>query len=173
MIPTVEMAPPLSSNVCVMSAAAQYGVPADLMLAVRSIERGTPGRSVGNTDGSRDYNEPGLNSRTMRELQAQGWDAKRLANDACYAMRASAHWMRVKLLDVRSSSLPLLARAARYNSATPVHNQRYQDMLRPALQDWSCHLHHHWKIPAESLFAVASRVTTEKELSSCRPKLNP
>lgn len=160
-----------SSDACVVVAAQQEGVAPDLMLAVRSVERGSPSSSVGNTDGSRDYNEPGLNSRTVGALISQGWDYDMLLHDGCYAMRASAHWMRMKLVDVRGADIPLLSRAARYNSATPQHNYSYQAALVPRLQEWACHLHHYWRMPAQGLFSVASNVITEQELSKCKPKL--
>lgn len=161
----------LSSDACVIVAAQEQGVPADLMLAVRSVERGTPGRYTRNTDGSLDFNEPGLNTRTVRQLAQEGWDVPKLLHDGCYAMQASAYWMRLKLLDVRGRPIPLLSRAARYNSATAHHNVNYQQVLLPRLRDWSCHLHHYWKVPAASLFAVASDVISENELSTCKPQM--
>ena len=173
MIPMdVDINPPmfLSSDVCVIMAAQRYDIAPDLLLAVRSVERGKPGQSVLNTNGTRDYNEPGLNTHTVRKLARVGWDEQRLLNDSCYAMHASAHWMRIKLLDAKSNE-SLLARAARYNSATPVHNIRYQGMLRGPLRDWSCQLHKRWKYPLDTLFAVASNVITENELKTCQPKI--
>lgn len=164
--------PRLSSDACVIVAAQEQGVPPDLMLAVRAVERGTPGKYVTNTDGSRDYNEPGLNTRTIYELSNKGWDVSKLIHDGCYAMAASAFWMRTKLLDVRGRDIPLLSRAARYNSATAHHNANYQAVLVTPLRDWACHLHQHWKMPAEALFAVASKVTTKEELTTCKPKSN-
>lgn len=163
--------PSLSSDACVIVAAQEQGVPADLMLAVRSVERGTPGRFTTNADGSRDFNEPGLNTRTVRTLATQGWDVGRLVNDGCYAMQASAYWMRLKLLDVRGRPIPLLSRAARYNSATQRHNANYQQVLIPRLREWSCHLHHYWKVPPDALFAIASETITEQELTSCKPQM--
>jgi len=150
-------------------AAQRYDIAPDLLLAVRSVERGKPGKSVLNTNGTRDFNEPGLNTRTVHKLARQGWDEQRLLNDSCYAMHASAHWLRIKLLDGNSGE-PLLARAARYNSATPIYNVRYQGMLRGPLRDWSCHLHQRWKLPLTTLFAIASKVITENELRTCQPK---
>lgn len=163
----------LSSDACVIVAAQEQGVPPDLMLAVRSVERGTPGGSTTNKDGSHDFNEPGLNTRTIRDLSSRGWDVTRLIHDGCYAMSASAFWMRIKLLDVRGRDIPLLSRAARYNSATNPYNANYQAVLVPALRDWACYLNRHWKIPAKALFSVASHVTTEHELTKCIPKTNP
>lgn len=172
MIDATPPTPSLSSNACVIVAAQEQGVPPDLMLAVRTVERGTPGKYTTNTDGTRDYNEPGLNTRTLSELARRGWDVQRLIHDGCYAMGASAFWMRLKLLDVRARPIPLLSRAARYNSATHHHNANYQAVLVQPLLDWSCHLHHHWKMPAKALFTVASQVTTEQELKQCQPKKN-
>lgn len=162
--------PTFSSDACVITAAGEFGVAPDLMLAVRAVERGIPGGHVTNTDGSRDHNEPGLNTRTVRHLVANGWDQPRLLYDGCYAMKAAAFWMRIKLLDVRGGQIPLLSRAARYNSATPAHNANYQTALIQPLLDWSCHLHHFWKVPPAGLFAVASAITNEKELTECKPK---
>lgn len=170
---TVDLPPPaLSSDVCVIVAAKEEGVPVDLMLAVRSVERGTPGKFTTNTNGTRDFNEPGLNTGTIKELANQGWNVPLLIRDGCYGMRAASYWMRTKLLNVQGSSLPLLARAARYNSATKQHNENYQNVLVPKLADWSCHVYHHWKVPASALFAVASQVTTEEELKKCKPQRN-
>lgn len=167
----MDIMPTLSSDACVIVAAQEQGVPADLMLAVRAVERGTPGKFTTNKDGSRDFNEPGLNTRTVKTLAEQGWDVTRLLNDGCYAMQASAYWMRLKLLDVRGRSISLLSRAARYNSATAHHNENYQQALLPHLRNWSCHLHHYWKFPAAALFAVASETVNEQELTSCKPQM--
>lgn len=162
-----------ASDVCVITASVAQGVAPDLMLAVRSVERGQPGKSVSNTDGTVDFNEPGLNTRTVRDLANQGWDAGRMLNDGCYAMNAAAFWMRSKLLDVRMANTPLLARAARYNSKTPQYNIAYQQRLQSPLRTWACHLHHFWSTPADQLFAVASEVMSEKELNTCKPQQNP
>ena len=162
-----------ASDVCVITAAANQGVAADLMLAVRSVERGRPGKSVGNTDGTADFNEPGLNSKTIEDLKRKGWDVNRMLNDGCYAMNAASFWMRSKLLDVHMSDAPLLARAARYNSKTPQYNMQYQQRLERPLRTWACHLHHYWATPASQLFAVASEVMSEKELNTCKPNKNP
>lgn len=162
-----------ASDVCVVTAAAAQGIAPDLMLAVRSIERGTPGKAVRNTNGSGDFNEPGLNTSTINILAAQGWDVSRLVNDGCYAMNAAAYWMRNKLLDAQQTDDPLLARAARYNSKTPQYNAAYQQRLQAPLRQWACHLHSYWKMPANQLFATASNVMTEKELTTCKPQQNP
>lgn len=162
-----------ASDICVIRAAAQYGVAPDLMLAVRSVERGAPGQSVRNTNATHDYNEPGLNTKTIEQLASQGWQTERMLNDGCYAMSAASFWMRIKLLDAQHANEPLLARAARYNSKTPVHNIAYQSRLQAPLRAWACHLHAYWNTPAAQLFATASNVITEKELTSCQPKQNP
>ena len=170
------MSPPvatLSTDACVIAAAQQFSVGADLMLAIRSHERGRPGFANGNTDGSHDYNEPGLNTRTVIELISGGWIAQRLAYDGCYAMNASAYWMRARLLDQAGSHMPLLQRAARYHSKTLVYNIRYQEKIKQPMLDWACHLYHFWRIDAQGLFAVAANLVSERELQICQPRLNP
>lgn len=162
-----------ASDVCVITAATGQGVAPDLMLAVRSVERGKPGGSVANTNGTADFNEPGLNTKTVVALEGLGWDVQRMRNDGCYAMSAASYWMRGKLLDASHLDDSLLARAARYNSKTPQYNIAYQQRLQAPLRTWACHLHNYWKMPAEQLFATASNVMTEKELTTCKPKLNP
>lgn len=162
-----------ASDVCVISAAQNHGVPADLMLAVRSIERGRPGGRVQNTNGTSDFNEPGINTRTLEALDRKGWEVDRLMNDGCYAMQAASYWMRIKLLDAVSSDEPLLARAARYHSRTFTYNIAYQGKLKTALRTWACHLSEHWKVSHTQLFALSSGVMSEKELTTCKPQLNP
>ena len=166
--PTVEVNPGLSSDACVIRAAQHYGVAPDLMLAVRSLERGVPGQSVSNTDGSRDHNEPGLNTRTLQELERRGWDVDRLQFDGCYAMYAASYWMRQKLVSVADRDLPLMTKAARYNSATAEHNAAYQIKLKPYLADWGCYLHVFWKSPPKSLFSYASGVLNDDNMKLCK-----
>ena len=167
-VPVLDESVGLSSDVCVITAAKSYNVPPDLMLAVRSVERGVTGQSVGNTNGTRDHGEPGLNTETLQELDKRGWDTKRISYDGCYGMYAASYWMRTKLLEAKYKNQPLLSRAARYNSATPEHNQKYQARLAPFLQAWGCYLHVFWRIPAKGLFVIASGVLDEEDLSSCK-----
>ena len=164
--PAIEFTPGLSSDMCVVSAATTYGVPADLMLAVRSVERGMPHQSVGNKDGSSDFNEPGLNSRTLDELvERWGWDGYRLRVDGCYAMYAATFWMQSKMKSGKQQ-VTLLSRAARYNSGTPTHNEDYQARLAPFIGQWACYLFVHWKSNPQELFVVQSGLLKSYDLDN-------
>lgn len=162
--PAIEYRAGLSSDACAISAAARYGIGADLLLAVRSVERGMPSQRVGNTDGSYDHNEPGLNTRTLYEMSLRGWDSYRLRVDGCYAMYAASAWMAQKFRESGGRDLSLLSRAARYNSATPSHNEAYQRKLAPYIGSWGCYLYVFWKQPPERLFVVAAGLMNEQEL---------
>lgn len=152
-----------------IQAAQSFGVAPDLLFAVRAVERGTPGKSVANKDGSHDYNESGLNTRTIVELvNVHGWDRLRLVHDGCYAMHAAAFWMRQKLIGVRYRDQPLLSKAARYHSATPSLNIEYQRRLIPFMADWACYLHVYWRMEPAGLFAAASGVLEVKDFERCK-----
>jgi hypothetical protein len=167
--PDIPVSHGLSSDVCVIRAADASGVPADLMFAVRSVERGMPAQAVRNTDGTEDHNEPGLNTKTLIELTYRyGWDMSRLKTDGCYAMYAGSFWMRQKLFGVRYRGISLLSKAARYNSATPGPNLEYQKRLVPHMVNWACYLHVFWRVDAEGLFAVASGVLKPEDLEQCK-----
>lgn len=159
----------LSTDVCVMAAAERFRLPADLLFAVRAVERGMPGHAVLNTNGTSDFNEPGLNTQTIKELERRGWDAQRLYVDGCYAMNASAFWMRIKLAEVAGrAELTLLQRVAGYNSRTPSHNAEYQRRLIPHILNWGCYLNVYWGYEPESLFGVHSGLIDREGFGRCK-----
>lgn len=168
MVPDLPVSTVLSSDICVIHAAQHYGLPPDLMFAVRAVEGGKPYGAVANKDGSFDFNEPGLNTRTVRELTLSGWDAYRLASDGCYSMYAASFWMHSKLEQASKSSGTLLSKAARYHSGTPALNTNYQKLLAPFLANWGCYLHVYWKFDAVALFVVQSGVLKTEDLLQCK-----
>lgn len=161
-LPVVEG---FSSDVCVIHAAKRFGVPADLMFAVRAVERGKPSESLANRDGTHDVNEPGLNTKTVRELVMKGWDRYRLVHDGCYSMYAAAYWMNYKWSTASGGTL--LSKAARYHSATTSHNEGYQRKLIPFLANWGCYLHVYWRFLPDDLFVVQSGVLKKEDLQLC------
>lgn len=168
MVADLPISQGFSSDICVIRAAEHYGLPPDLMFAVRAVERGKPNSAVANKDGTHDFNEPGLNTRTLRELGPKGWDVYRLSYDGCYAMYAASYWMRKKLVEAASKPGSLLSKAARYHSATPRFNTAYQRRLAPFLANWGCYLHVYWKYDAQSLFVIQSGVLKSEDLLQCK-----
>jgi soluble lytic murein transglycosylase-like protein len=117
-----------STNVtqCLQSAAQYHGVNPHLLRAVLTVESGLNPHAVGkNTNGTVDLGLGQINSMHLPELQRYGVTQTHLF-DPCRASYIAAWFLR-RGLDRYGYSW---YGAATYHSTTPVHNQRYQNLLK-------------------------------------------
>lgn len=114
---------------CLQSAAEFHGVNPHLLLAVLQVESGLNPRAVGkNTNGTVDLGIGQINSMHLPELQRYGVTEKHLL-DGCKGAYVSA-WFLKRGLERHGYTW---FGAAAYHSVTPVHNLRYQGLLKNQL----------------------------------------
>ena len=114
---------------CLKPAASYHGVNPQLLLAVLTVEsRLNPNAVNKNTNGTVDIGMGQINSIHLPELQRFGLNAEHLM-DACKATYVSA-WMLRRGFNRYGNSW---FAAATYHSTTPVHNLRYQGLLKAEL----------------------------------------
>lgn len=118
-----------SPTACLKPAATYHGVNPQLLLAVLTVEsRLNPNAMNKNANGTVDIGMGQINSIHLPELQRYGLNAEHLM-DACKATYVSA-WLLRRGFDRYGNSW---FAAAAYHSTTPVHNLRYQGMLKAEL----------------------------------------
>ena len=119
----------LAVDPCLMPAAQRHGVNPHILRAILQVESGMRPHVVNrNRNGSIDVGMAQINSIHFRELAQWGITPERLL-DPCVATHVAAwHLKRVMLLHGNT-----WFGVAAYHSATPVHNQRYQVLLRQEL----------------------------------------
>lgn len=118
-----------SPTECLKPAATYHGVNPQLLLAVLTVEsRLNPNAINKNTNGTVDIGMGQINSIHLPELQRYGLNAEHL-KDACKATYVSA-WMLRRGFNRYGNSW---FAAAAYHSITPVHNLRYQGLLKAEL----------------------------------------
>ena len=122
-------APGLASDPCLKPAAQRHGVNPHILRAILQVESGMRPHVVSrNRNGSIDVGMAQINSIHFRELAQWGITPERLL-DPCVATHVAAwHLKRVMLLHGNT-----WFGVAAYHSATPIHNQRYQALLKQEL----------------------------------------
>lgn len=121
---------------CVQQAAVDHQVPFALLLGVNSIERGSTGQNVGNTNGSVDTGAFQINSihfDRARKLNASHND---LASRGCYNAQFAAMLLSEALNQRTKQHLDIYTRAAGYHSWTPKYNSIYKKKLVKYTTQW-------------------------------------
>lgn len=120
---------------CLMLAAANYQVPAAVLVGIYKVEGGKVGQEVGNKNGSYDLGPMQINTIWMDEL-AKYWGvpkstARRLVrDDACTNMGVAAWILRRHLQETGN----LATAIAHYHSRTPFHGGKYRRKVIMAMQ---------------------------------------
>ena len=119
----------LALDPCLKPAAQRHGVNPHILRAILQVESGMRPHVVSrNRNGSIDVGMAQINSIHFRELAQWGITPERLL-DPCVATHVAAwHLKRVMLLHGNT-----WFGVAAYHSTTPVHNQRYQALLKQEL----------------------------------------
>lgn len=121
---------------CVIQAALRQGVPANVLLALASVEGGKNGQFVRNTNGTDDVGHFQLN--TMHFDSQAGVFRHISKTDAawrgCYNAELAAWFLRQRLES--PSGGDYWTRVANYHSATPKFNATYRGKLIPLAARW-------------------------------------
>jgi len=119
--------------VCSISAAAQYGIPANVMLAVAERENGRPGLARRNSNGTDDLGAMQLNTAYIASLRRYGITPADALAPGCYSYNLAAWRIRGHIAHDKGD---LWTRAANYHSYTPAKNQIYRASLIESAQRW-------------------------------------
>lgn len=122
---------------CSISAAAKYGIPASILLAVAQKEGGRPGLHVANKNGTSDVGPMQFNTAYLSTLARYGITAAAVAAAGCYSYELAAWRLRQHLLH---DSGDVWTRAANYHSRTPIHNAVYRRDLIEKEKWWAAWL---------------------------------
>lgn len=121
---------------CVVEAARRQNVPADLLLAVNSVERGNTGQFVGNTNGTQDMGAFQINTIHLPRARKYQATAQDLATRGCYNAEFAALLLHEAINHPKMQHKDYFTRAAGYHSWTPKHNAVYRKKLVNYLGQW-------------------------------------
>jgi hypothetical protein len=121
---------------CVIEAAVRQNVPANILLAIASIEGGKNGQVVRNTNGTVDISHFQINSSTYRaELKPMGVKIEDLQWRGCYTAELAAHLLSKRLSE--PGTVDYWTRVANYHSKTPKHNSVYRRKVIALSMEWA------------------------------------
>lgn len=119
--------------VCSIGAAAKYGVPANIILAVAQREGGRPGQWVRNNNATYDIGSMQFNTAYIRTLARYGIGTGDVARPGCYSYDLAAWRLRGHIKNDRGD---IWTRVANYHSRTPVHNAPYRAAIMVNARQW-------------------------------------
>jgi hypothetical protein len=122
---------------CVIQAAAQQSVPANVLLAIASIEGGKNGQVVRNTaNPTSDIGHFQINTATFRsELAPHGVNLHDVQWRGCYNAEIAAFLLRKRLNEPGQQDF--WTKAANYHSKTPKFNNIYRKKLVALSTEWA------------------------------------
>ena len=121
---------------CVIEAANKQAVPANLLLALASIEGGKNGQMVVNTNGTRDVSHFQINTATFQaELAPYGVSLNDLQWRGCYNAEVAAFLLKKRLSE--KGNTDFWVKAANYHSRTPRFNAIYRKKLVALSTEWA------------------------------------
>ncbi|MCL2875021.1 MAG: transglycosylase SLT domain-containing protein [Betaproteobacteria bacterium] len=123
---------------CVIKAAQRQGVPANVLLAIASVEGGKNGQVVENKNGTYDLGHLQINSIHFTPNGRFGKlpiTKEDVTWRGCYNAELAA-WMLRQHLEEPDSRQDFWTRAANYHSHTPELNARYRQKLIPLSVAW-------------------------------------
>ena len=127
---------------CVVVAAQKQGVPANVLLALSSIESGKNGQLVKNSNGSLDLGHFQINTIHWKPNGIFAAYPKITQKDVawrgCYNAELAAYLLKKVLED--NSGQDFWTRAANYHSRTPKFNAIYRKKLIPLSVKWGDYL---------------------------------
>jgi len=126
---------------CVVQAATKRNVPANVLLAIASIEDGKNGQLVRNKNGTVDISHFQINSATFRsELAPYGVSMTDLQWRGCYNAEVAAFILGKRLNEPGKQDF--WTKAANYHSKTPQFNAVYKKKLVMLSSEWASWLQH-------------------------------
>ncbi|MDR2208079.1 MAG: transglycosylase SLT domain-containing protein [Azoarcus sp.] len=123
---------------CVIEAAQRQRVPANVLLAIASVEGGKNGQIVENTNGTFDLGHLQINSIHFAPSGRFGKlpiTKEDVTWRGCYNAELAA-WILRQHLEEPDTGKDFWTRAANYHSRTPEHNARYRQKLIPLSRQW-------------------------------------
>ncbi|UXI68327.1 transglycosylase SLT domain-containing protein [Tahibacter amnicola] len=157
-----------ASVACVIEAARRQRVPANILLAIATIESGRNGQRVTNKNGTQDIGHFQINSIHWRgdlAVVAQEDAAWR----GCYNAELAAWILHRHLADPAEPDY--WTRAANYHSRTPRFNAIYRGKLVPLAQRWGEWLRaHHRDLPVRYETGPATTAVTAAVAASTKPQ---
>lgn len=119
-----DLPPQLHERVsCSVAAAARYGIPTTILLAVAEKEAGAPGLWIQNRNGTSDVGPMQFNTAYLATLAKYGITPQAVAAPGCYAYELAA-WRLQRHLQLDQGDV--WTRAANYHSRTPRYNVQYR-----------------------------------------------
>lgn len=128
--------------VCSIAAAAKYGVPANIILAVAQREGGKPGQWVRNTNSTYDVGAMQFNTSYIRTLARYGIGTADVAKAGCFSFDLAAWRIRGHIKNDRGD---IWTRVANYHSRTPRYNSRYRAGIMVNARQWGSWLSSRFK----------------------------
>lgn len=130
----LDLPPAMQERViCSIAAAQQYGLPANVLLAVAEQENGKPGAAVRNTNGTLDLGSLQFNTRYLATLAKYGIRPEDVQARGCYPYQLAAWRIR---RHVQYDKGDFWTRVANYHSRTPIYNHRYRAAIIVKARKW-------------------------------------
>jgi len=125
-----------ASIACVINASNYQGVPANVLLAIGSMENGKNGQAVRNTNGTYDLGHMQINTSTFKaEIAKYGVAMEEIQWNGCKNVEIAAFLLKKRLSENKGQDF--WTRVANYHSKTPMYNTRYKNKLMPLAHRWA------------------------------------
>jgi hypothetical protein len=108
---------------CVISAAAYYNLPPELVIVIRQQEAGTVGKESGNKNGSKDVGPMQVNTIHLSTFKLHGISRDQLRNNECVNLFAGAFILHQSLARAGKDTWKGIGN---YHSATPTYHWKYR-----------------------------------------------
>jgi hypothetical protein len=118
--------PPAREGDCLVSAAARYSLPVDVLQAVIATEGGWDGLKKRNRNGSYDLGRAQINTVHLQELSKYGVSEQQLMSDVCVNYHVAAYRLRFEI----NRAGEFWRGVGNYHSRTPSLSQSYQSRVR-------------------------------------------
>ena len=129
---------------CIIKAANYQGVPANVLLAIGSMENGKNGQAVQNKNGTYDLGHMQINTSTYKgEIAKFGVSMKDVQWDGCKNVEIAAFLLKKRLSE--NPDQDFWTRVANYHSKTPIYNTRYKEKIKPLAERWGSWLESQYK----------------------------
>ncbi|OEZ97388.1 hypothetical protein [Duganella phyllosphaerae] len=131
----MDLPPQLQERItCSIAAAVQYGIPANIMLAVAEKEGGKAGQWVRNANGTHDVGPLQFNTAYLRQLSKYGIAPGDVAAAGCYPYELAAWRLR---MHIKQDTGDLWRRCSNYHSRNAQLNEIYRVDLVQRSKLWA------------------------------------
>jgi soluble lytic murein transglycosylase-like protein len=121
---------------CIIAAADYQKVPANVMLAIISVEGGKNGQAVRNKNGTYDLGHMQINTATYKaEIAKYGININEIRYNGCKNVEVAAFLLAKRISENPKSDY--WVRVAGYHSKTPFYNTIYKQKIIPLAHIWA------------------------------------